>query len=131
MFIISRKSDVSFGASYAGQYGEELFNTLVDENGYYDFGQFPDNHVTVDKDVAFRYNLYATAKLGAQYFVVPMFSVELAILYDRLLYSSLPVGQTSSFCLSESAGTYQSMAYSMKQLPKNRLGIKLTMKINF
>lgn len=131
LFIISRKSDVSFGASYAGQYGEELFNTLVDENGYYDFGQFPDNHVTVDKDVAFRYNLYATAKLGAQYFVVPMFSVELAILYDRLLYSSLPVGQTSTFCLSESAGTYQSMAYSMKQLPKNRLGINLTMKINF
>ena len=130
VFLISRHTDASFYSSYAGQYGEELFNTIVDENGYYDFGRFPDNHIIVDKDVAFRYNLYGTAKLGAQYFVMPMFSVELAIVYNRLLYCSEPIGQPGSFCLSESAGNFQSMARSMKQAPKNRLGINVTMKIN-
>lgn len=130
VFNISRHTDASFYSSYAGQYGEEFFNVVIDENGYYDFGRFPDNHIVVDKDVALRYNLYATAKLGAQYFILPMFSVELAVVYDRLLYTNLPVGQTSSYCLSESAGTFRSMADARKQAPKNRLGINLTMKIN-
>ena len=131
VFVISRHTDASFGASYAGQYGEELFNTIIDDNGYYDFGRFPDNQIVVEKDVAFRYNLYATAKLGVQYFIIPMFSVELACVYNRMIYSNIPVGQTSSFCLSESAGSFQSMADAMKQSPKNRLGVNVTMKVNF
>lgn len=131
LFIVNKYTDASFDASYAGQYGDDQFNTVFDENGYYDFGSFPDNRIIVEKDVAFRYNLYGTAMLGVQLFIGPVLSLEVAGVYNKLLYSNIPVNNTGSFCLSESAGTYQSMANTMKPASQNRLGINLKLKINF
>jgi hypothetical protein len=127
LFIVNKYTDAGFAASYSGQYGEDIY----DENGVYDFGKFPDNRIIVENDVSFRYKLYGTAMLGVQLFIGPVLSLEVAGVYNKLLYSNIPVDNTESFCLSESAGTYQSMANTMKPAAQNRLGVNVKLKINF
>ncbi len=131
LFDFTRTSDVSFGATYAGRYGEELFNIVIDENGYYDFGSFPDNRIVTNNGKAFRYSLYGTALAGLQFCVGPALSLETAFVYNNLFFSNAKVDANDSFCLSESSGEYQSMAYTMKLAARCRLGVNVKLKINF
>ena len=131
VFVVSEDRDASFDAKYAGQYGEDLFNVLIDENGYYDFGTFPDNRLITEGDVAFRYNLYGTAMAGIQLFIGPVLSIEVAGLYHHRLYSNIPDSQDGPYCLSKTAGEYESMAFTMKPAAKNRLGVNVKLKFNF
>lgn len=129
VFVASDEGQATFNASYAGLYGEDVFNVLIDDNGYYDFGHFPNNSVSTKGK--FGYGLYAMGKFGAQYFAGTVFSVELACVYMRYLCGNLPDGKGGDFCLSKSADTYQSMAATMKPTTQHRLGINLNLKINF
>lgn len=131
VFAVSEDTDASFDAKYAGQYGEDLFHVVIDENGYYDFGTFPDNRFRTEGEVAFRYNLYGTAMAGIQLFIGPVLSLEVAGVYHGLLYSNVPDAQDGAFCLSKSADEYESMAYTMKPAVRNRLGVNVKLKINF
>ena len=131
LLAISESSDVTFGATYAGQYGDELFNTVVDENGYYDFGTFPDNHIVTDNVKALHYNLFGVASVGFQICIGPVLSLEVAGVYHRFLYSQASGESDKPFCLSESAGNYQSMSRTMKPASRNRLGLNVNLKFNF
>lgn len=131
VFVVTSDGEANFSATYAGQYGEDLFNTLIDENGYYDFGHYPTSHVVKDKESGFEYMLYGTGKLGVQYFVSSLFSVELAAVYQHYLIGSKLAANDGAYCLSEAPGTYQSMAYTMKPSSAHRLGLNLKLKFNF
>lgn len=131
VFAVFEDTDASFDAKYAGQYGEDLFHVVIDENGYYDFGTFPDNRFRTEGDVAFRYNLYGTAMVGIQLLVGPVLSLEVAGVYHRMLYNNIPDGNDGDFCLSEAVGHYQSLNNVMKPAAKNRLGVNVKLKINF
>jgi hypothetical protein len=131
LLVVSQSSDVSFGATYAGRYGDDLFNTVVDENGYYDFGTFPDNHIETDAEKALQYKLYGAASAGLQICIGPVLSLEVAGVYHRLLFSQSSGDAEKAFCLSESAGNYQSMSRTMKPAAQNRLGVNVKLKFNF
>lgn len=129
VFVVSDRGQATFDASYAGRYGEDMFNVLIDDNGYYDFGHYP--NISLTQQGKFGYGLYGMGKFGAQYFVGTVFSVELACVYMRYLCGNLPDGKGGDFCLSESADTYQSMAVTMKPTTQHRIGINLNLKVNF
>ena len=131
VFDVSEDADARFDATYAGRYGEELFNMVIDENGYYDFGKYPDNRIITENDVAFRYSLYGTAMAGIQLFIGPVLSIEAAGVYHHMLYNNIPDGNDGDFCLSDAVGHYQSMNNVMKPAAKNRLGVNVKLKINF
>ena len=131
VFAVSEDTDASFDAKYAGQYGDDLFNVLIDENGYYDFGTYTDNRFRTEDDIAFRYSLYGTAMAGLQLFIGPVLSIEVAGLYHYRLYSNISDSQDGPFCLSKTADDYQSMAFVMKPAAKNRLGVNVKLKFNF
>lgn len=130
VFIISRDSYVNFDASYAGLYGEDYFNVII-EDGYYDFGNYTGNFIRNESDIAFRYNLYGTAMAGIQLFIGPVLSLEVAGVYHRMLYSNIPNANIDKYCLSKSSDNYESMALTMKPESKNRLGINVKLKFNF
>lgn len=129
VFVASDNGQATFDATYAGHYGEEMFNVVIDDNGYYDFGHYPNNNVATKGK--FGYGLYGMGKFGAQYFVGTVFSVELACVYMRYLCGNLPDAKGGDYCLSESADTYQSMAVTMKPATQHRIGINLNLKVNF
>ena len=131
VFVATDDAEATFDASYAGQYGEDLFNTVIDENGIYDFGVYPDNRIFTENEMKFRYTLYGTAMAGIQLFIGPVLSLEVAGVYQRHLYEKSSNGNAGTYCLSESPGTYQSMAYTMKPASKHRLGVNVKLKINF
>ena len=131
LFDVSRTSEAGFGAAYAGKYGEELFNVVIDENGYYDFGTFPNNRIAADEGKTFQYSLYGTALTGLQFCIGPSLSLEAAFVYNKLFSSSIKTDAGDGFCLSESSEKYQSMAYTMKPAARNRLGVNVKLKINF
>ena len=130
-FVVTDESDVTFDAIYAGRYGEEFFNSVIDENGYYDFGRYPSNRIVTKSEPAFRYSLYGSAFAGLQLFIGPVLSIEVAGVYHRLLYSNVSEESKDPFCLSESAGNYQSMVKTMKPAAKDRLGVNVKLKFNF
>lgn len=130
VFAISKDSYVNFDALYAGRYGEEYFNVVI-EDGYYDFGNYPENIIRTESDIAFRYNLYGTAMAGIQLFIGPVLSLEVAGVYHRMLYSNIPDTNIDNYCLSKSSDNYESMALTMKPESKNRLGINVKLKFNF
>ena len=131
LFDVSGISEAGFGAAYAGKYGEDLFNVIIDENGYYDFGTFPDNRIVTDNGKTFQYSLYGTALAGLQFCVGSSLSLEVACVYNKLISSSIKTDAGSGFCLSESSGKYQSMSYTMKPASRNRIGLNVKLKINF
>ena len=131
VIVASDDEKVTFAAAYAGQYGDDMFNTIIDENGFYDFGQYPDNQIYTEDEVKSRYTLYGTAMAGLQLFIGPVLSLEVAGVYQHHLYESNSNGSDVNYCLSESPGTYQSMALTMKPASKHRLGVNVKLKINF
>lgn len=131
VFVVTDDVETTFDATYAGQYGEDMFNMLIEENGYYDFGRYRDNRVFVENVEKSRYTLYGTAMAGLQLFIGPVLSLEVAGVYQHHLYETNANDNSAAYCLSESPGNYQSMALTMKPASKNRLGVNVKLKINF
>ena len=131
VFVATDDAKVTFDAAYAGRYGDDLFNVVMDENGFYDFGQYPDNQIFTENAVKSRYILYGIAMAGIQLFIGPVLSLEVAGVYQHHLYEKNFNEDSGAYCLSESPGTYQSMALTMKPASKHRLGVNVKLKINF
>ena len=131
LFTVSRDTEATFDATYAGHYGEELFNMVIDENGFYDFGEYPENRIVAEDNSAFRYSLYGTAMVGVQLFIGPVLSIEAAGVYHQFLFSNAQKEGDAFFCLSDAEGRYQSMNHVMKPAARNRLGVNVKLKINF
>lgn len=131
VFTLFGRSETNYDARYAGQYGPELFNVLIDEDGIYDFGTYNDNHFkNVDKR-EFRYSLYGVANVGLQFYLGRTVSLEVAGVYQRLCYDHPMVKTVENFHLSEAPGDHQNMMSVLVPSAKNRLGMNVKFKINF
>ncbi len=71
-----RPTTADFDASYSGQYGPELFNLFIDQNGYYDFGHFNGNKLNQNRSKTVGFNLASMLALGLQYHINDSWSVE-------------------------------------------------------
>lgn len=133
LFTLIGRSDINYDARYAGQYGPELFNVLIDENGIYDFGTYNDNHFRNKDKTRFNYTLYGTAQVGLQFYLGRTLSLEVAGVYQRLGFK-FPIEKRVNvldFRLSEEPGQYQRMMSVLTPSAKNRLGMNVKLKINF
>lgn len=130
-FTILEKSDVQFDATYAGKYGEDLFGVIIDQNGYYDYGTFANNHFENQESRKLKYTLYGMASAGLQFFLGKTLSLELAGVYHRMIYTNIKENVPGVYCLSSSNDQYQSMQYCMKPAAKHRIGGVVRIKFNF
>lgn len=130
-FTILEKSDVQFDATYAGKYGEELFGVIIDQNGYYDYGTFANNHFENQEPKKLKYTLYGMATAGLQLFLGKTLSLELAGVYHRMIYTSIEENVPDVYCLSASNDRYQSMQYCMKPAANHRIGGVVRIKFSF
>lgn len=125
------RSTINYDAHYAGQYGPELFNVLIDENGIYDFGTYNNNNFTSRDRIQLNYTLYGMAQVGLQLYLGRTLSIEAAGVYQRLCYRYPTEKKVDGFRLSETPGQHQSMMSALSPLAKNRLGLNVKLKINF
>lgn len=77
-----------FDAQYSGQYGPELFNLFIDQNGYYDYGQFNENKLTQKKSNTLGWNLESVLSLGLQYHFNESWSMEASAAWQLKLLNS-------------------------------------------
>lgn len=86
----SRPVTSSYNAYYAGQYGPDLFNVYIDQNGYYGFGTFEGSstHEPAKKLSAL---FGATFSLGVNYLVSDQCSVEAAAVLPYYFLQQKPV----------------------------------------
>ena len=131
VFTMLGHSVTNFDACYAGQYGPELFNVVIDENGFYDFGTYNNNYINSRDQTQFRYTLFGAANVGLQFYLGRTVSLEVAGVYQRLFYNFPIEKKVDNFRLSEEPGQYQSMMSALSPLAKNRLGVNVKFKINF
>ena len=127
------RSTVNYDARYAGQYGPDLFNVLIDENGFYDFGTYNDNHFNSKDKIQINYTLYGMAQVGLQFYLGRTLAIEVAGVYQRLCFK-YPFERrvnAQDYRLSEEPGQYQRMMSVLVPSAKNRLGMNVKLKFNF
>lgn len=130
-FMISQKHDVSYDLKVSGLYDDEFFNVLMDQNGYYDFGSFPDKTIQRTVPDGFCYILHGTASAGIQLFLGNTLSLEASALYYRELYSSMDSKQYSEFYNLSDQQDYMGMVGGMKRMLLNRIGFNCKLKFSF
>jgi hypothetical protein len=122
----------SFDGYYAGQYGDEYFNIMMDQNGYYDFGTYHVAGLLENVSKTRTWHLDALARLGAQYFFTSdkCWSAELSVGY-RYRFLSAPKTQTGDFRLSTNSTNFTSVCGNLYTQPSQFLDIQLGVKYNF
>ncbi len=128
------RAKASFEGYYAGQYGPEYFNTLIDQNGYYDFGTFPasDRELEEQVDRTLGWHLDALARVGVQWFFTAdnRWSAEFSAGYrNRFLSSSSE--KVADFRLSGNAEQFTSVHRNLTTTPVHYLDVLLSVKYNF
>lgn len=122
----------SFDGYYAGQYGAEYFNIMMDQNGYYDFGTYHVAKLSENVPKTRTWHLDALARLGAQYFFTSdkCWSAELSVGYR---YRILPTSktQTGDFRLSPNSADFTSVCGNLYTQPTQFLDFQLGVKYNF
>lgn len=128
----NRPAKACFDGYYAGQYGPEYFNILVDQEGYYNFGTFEDRKLIETAERKMGWNLDALARLGAQYFFTSdnRWSVELSVGY-RYRFLANPHEQDADFWLSTDAEQFSSVLYCLTIPPHHFIECKVGVKYNF
>lgn len=125
----------SFNGYYAGQYGEEYFNVLIDQNGYYDFGtsvcsNLPENNQKKTTD----WHIDALARLGAQYFFTSdnRWSLDFSVGYRYRFFSkSAEMPIPGAFHLSTQKEDFSSVCRNLWVQPTQFLDFQLGVKYNF
>ena len=130
--VVTSNSTTSFNALYSGRYGDEYFNTLIDQTGYYDYGYYGENKFeTSDKfPQSHYYFLHTTVSGGIQFFLGRKVSLEFVCLYSKIIYNTY-YKTTDNFHLSKSSREYQSMLTGTSSKFGSLWGGKCTLKINF
>ena len=133
LFTLIGRSEVNYDARYAGQYGPDLFNVFIDENGVYDFGTYNDNHFQNNDKTQFNFTLYGMAQVGLQFYLGRTLSIEVAGVYQKVgfKYPFERRVKAQDFRLSEEPGQYQRMMSVLVPSAKNRLGMNVKLKFNF
>lgn len=130
-FMIAQKHDVTYDIKVAGLYEDEFFNVLIDQNGYYDFGSFPDKTIQQTVTDGFCYFLHGTASAGLQLFLGNTLSLEVSALYYRELYSSMANKQYSEFYNLSEPQDYIGMVAGINRMLLNRFGFNCKLKFSF
>lgn len=122
----------SFDGYYAGLYGDEYFNMMMDQNGYYDFGTYHVTNLQENSPKTLNWHLDFLAKLGAQYFFTSdkRWSAEFSVGY-RYRFLTAPKSQTDDFRLSLNSTTFSSVCGNLYAQPKQFLDFQLGAKYNF
>ena len=133
--FLSGVSTAFFDAFYAGQYGPEYFNVLIDQNHYYDFGRFDVNGIHDEKPASPRWHLDALARVGAQFFFTAdkRWSAELSVggRYGLLDKSQESLTQTASPCVSPDKDTFNSALRSLTARPPLFIECQAKLLYNF
>jgi len=123
----------SFKGYYAGQYGEEYFNVLIDQNGYYDFGtsdcsNLPENNQNKTTD----WHIDALARIGAQYFFTSdkRWSLDFSVGY-RYSFFTTATEKPGVFHLSTQKDEFSSVCRNLWVQPIHFLDFQLGVKYNF
>ena len=129
-FLFSQKTNAQFNARYAGVYRDDFFNITIDQNGIYDFGVF--QNLNIDHSGKhFQYYLYGTLSLGIQVFIGKTVSIEAAGLYAHQLANNKAAIENGNFVLTSAADNVQSITNVFSPSSMNRLGVNVTVKMNF
>jgi hypothetical protein len=115
----------------SGQYGDEYSNVVMDQNGQYDFGSFPNNRFRPEATGKVQYSMYGYGTAGLQFFIGKTISLEVAGLYHYMLYTDLVKTAGSNFRLVSSAYKHQSMMSVLSPFMSHRWGINAKLKFNF
>ena len=118
-----------FDAQYSGQYGPELFNLFIDQNGYYDFGRFDENKLTQEKSNAMGWNLESVLALGLQYHFNESWSMEASASWMLKLVNASKQNGTG-MRLSTDSGHFQSINDCVGD-GKNTMEYQIRIKYNF
>lgn len=129
-FLIPAKA--SFDAYYAGLYGDEYYDVLIDQNGYYDFGTYHVAELSENVSQRCTWHLDVLARLGAQYFFTSdkRWSAELSVGYSYRILSA-PKAQAGDFRLSPNATDFNSVCGHLYTQPAQFLDFQLGVKYNF
>lgn len=130
-FVVQQVSNATGNVFCSGLYGEEYFNVLIDQNGYYDFGRFPNTTfkpVEADKTL---YSMYGYGTVGLQVFFGKTISLEVAGIYHRMIYSDVMRPAGTDYRLVTSADSYQSMQSCVSPFALHRWGVNAKLKFNF
>ncbi|MCR4737542.1 MAG: hypothetical protein K5846_05220 [Bacteroidales bacterium] len=130
-FTFQQISNTSGDIYCSGQYGDEYFNVVIDQNGYYDFGSFPNNQFKPEEMEGTRYSMYGYGTAGLQFFLGKTISLEVAGLYHYMLYTDLIKPAGADFRLVSSAYKHQSMMSAFSPFMFHRWGINAKLKFSF
>ncbi len=122
----------SFDGYYAGHYGDEYFNIMMDQNGYYDFGTYHVARLPENVSITRTWHLDALARLGAQYFFTSdkCWSAEFSVGYRYRILATHKT-QVSDFRLSSSSTNFTSVCSNLYTQPTQFLDFQLGVKYNF
>jgi hypothetical protein len=104
---------------------------VIDQNGYYDFGNFPNNQFKPEEMEGARYSMYGYGTAGLQFFLGKTISLEVAGLYHYMLYTDLMKRADADYRLVSSANKHQSMMSAFSPFMFHRWGINSKLKFSF
>lgn len=118
-----------FDATYAGQYGPELFDLYIDQRGYYDFGHFGGNSLSMNVAKKMKWNMESVLSLGLQYHISETWSVEaLAAWQYKFIQGDKNDG--TALRLTEDSQHFQSVIEQMGE-PVHTMEYQIRVKYNF
>ena len=124
----------SFNGYYAGQYGEEYFNVLIDQDGYYDFGTSVCNNLRENNQKKTTdWHIDALARLGAQYFFTSdnRWSLDFSVGYRYRFYSkTTETPMPGAYHLSTQKEDFSSVCRNIWARPTQFLDFQLGVKYN-
>ena len=115
----------------SGQYGDEYDNVVMDQNGQYDFGTFPNNHFRTEEKEGVQYSMYGYGTAGLQFFIGKTISLEVAGSYHCMLYTDLKKMAGADFQLVSSAYKHQSIMSVLSPFMFHRWEVNAKLKFNF
>ena len=128
-YLNSTKTNYDFFC--AGKYGDHLFQTTIDQNGFYDFGKYPNNQFEEIERGKFLYTLYGTVSIGLQLYLGKTLSIEVCGIYNKMLYRNFDKHDPKHFRLAESSESYQNFRDCLSPFAINRFGANCKLKISF
>lgn len=130
--VLTNNSEAIFNAQYSGRYGDEFFNSYLDQNGYYDFGYYEGNKFVTQEVFpgAIDYVLHATASSGFQIFLGRTVSIEIACTYSKLIFNTC-YQKSDNYIMSTTTQDYQSVLTCRSPKFGSYWGGKFKLKINF
>jgi len=132
--FIPGPASATFDAYYAGQYGPEHFDVLIDNN-YHDFGRFYVNWINDESPALVRWRLDALARVGAQLFFTPekRWSAEFSVggRYGLLDKRQNTQAQAEILSLSPDKDTFNSALRDLSARPPVFIECQAKLSYNF